>query len=283
MIKFFIFNLLIVSQLYALDVKITWTGVAGILIEDKETSIGIDLLFTRPSLKHWLFNAIFTSDESLVLEKIRSIPIKKINALFASHTHFDHAVDLPFLGYHFQATLYASTSLTNLTKSYNQLFQRNVQSIPFIAGVPITIGSFKITAFPRTHSAIIQSIQWHFLEGTIATTNGLKFYDYLAGETWNYLIEHPSGNIYFDQSGTPDQELLSKLPPIDTAVLGVANKKSIEDWIEGYGKTLKPKKIIPTHHDWFLLNFPKTPFTLWGSDIPALKQELQKLSISLVL
>ncbi len=276
MIKF-LFFFLVISKVFANTVQVTWTGVSGVLIEDAQTAIGIDLTFTKPAISHWLFNKSFTSDESLILEKIQTIPIRKLHGLFASHSHFDHAVDLPFLAHHFNAPVYASESLANLTKSYNQIKSKNAQIISLVEKTKITIGAFTVTAFSRIHAPILQSFQWHFLPGKITSLVNLNFYDYREGETWSYLIEHENGNLYFDQSGIPNKEILKTLPPIKTAIIGVANKKSVEDWIDGYGKTLKPQTIIPTHYDWFLLKFPEKPFTMWRSQLPELGLEVHNL------
>ena len=191
----------------------TWTGIAGLVIEDEDTSIGIDITFTKPQLTHWLLNKTFTSQEQLVIKKIQHFSLKNLKAIFNSHTHFDHVVDLPFLGHYFQATLYTSESFKILVESYNHLFNRKVKTKDLPSLTPIIIDNFKITAFPRRHPPILQRWNWHFLEGKILSKNSLQFYDYREGETWSYLIEHPKATIYFDQSGIPDRELLAQLPP----------------------------------------------------------------------
>lgn len=252
--------------------KITWTGVAGILIDDGEQVLAFDVTFTKPTLGHWLFNKPFISDEKLVLEKIKAFSINKIDALFASHTHFDHAVDIAFLASHFQSTVYAGASLQHLVKSYSIQFKKNITLQEIALDKPIQVGKFKITLFVRPHAPILKFLNWHFAQGEVPTNTRLNFYDYRVGETWCFLIEHPKGNLFIDQGGVPNFEIIKKIPPIDIAMLGVANKVSLANWSEGYIKLLKPKKIIPLHYDWFLLSFPEKPFIMWNSDLDKIKE-----------
>lgn len=274
--------LLFCHYLNAQELKIKWTGIAGVLIDDGKKVIAIDITFTKPTLQHWLFNLPFYPDEKLIQEKVATYSIQKIDALFVSHTHFDHAVDISYLSHYFKSILYGSQSLKNLSYNYAQILKKQIQFQDIEHQKDIHIGDFKITPYRRKHAAIVQSIDWHFLEGQIDKSTKLHFYDYLEGDSWNYLIKHPKGNIFFDQSGTPEIETLIKLPKIQTAIIGVANKISLENWVEGYVKVLKPQKILPIHHDWFLLNFPQKSFTMWRTDLPKIQQELHKHHVNLM-
>ncbi len=262
-------------------ITIKWTSIAGVLISDGKTDIGFDLTFTRPQLKHWLFNEQFLPNDELLEEKVKEFQIKKLDAQFISHTHFDHAVDVPWFSAKFHAPIYGTTSIQRLSKAYESITNRPVFLTDMVDHTPIILGEFKVTPFLRPHAAIIQWIDWHFAEGMVSENNQLNFYDYRVGDTWCYLIEHPSGNIYLDQGGQPIESIMNTLPKVDVAILGVANRKSTEDWINGYAKKMMPKMIMPLHYDWFLLSWPKIPFTMPGMQLDETEVELSKLGIKL--
>jgi len=265
---------------YAEDtITVKWTGIAGVLISDEATDIGIDITITRPELKHWLFNAPFLPNEIVLKKAIAKYQIKKIDALFISHTHCDHAVDIPWLSAEFSAPIYGSVSIHRLAKGYSNLTKKNVLLKNMVVNEPILIGKFKITPIHRVHGPILQALDWHFLIGDVPENTKLNFYDYYTGDTWSYLIEHPHGNIYLDQGARPNETILNSLPKIDVAILGTANKKSVEDWISGYGKKMHPKIVMPVHYDWFFLSWPDEPFVMPRMDLEELETELKKINI----
>ena len=263
----------------ASQLSVKWTGIAGVLISDGETDLGFDLTMTKPELKHWLFNSRFLPDEDLLKASVKKYDIKKLDALFISHTHCDHAVDIPWFSAEFSAPIYGTISIHRLAKAYSKLKDRKVFLQDMKPKQTIQVGEFKITPFTRIHAPILQMIDWHFLEGDVPENTSLNFYDYYTGDTWSYLVEHPLGNIYVEQGGQPVDAILNFLPKIDIAILGTANKKSVTHWIEGYGIKLKPKVVMPVHYDWFLHKWPNKPFVMPGMDLEKLESELKKLNI----
>ncbi len=69
-------------------VSLTWTGVAGFVLEAEGVRIAFDPFVTRPGLFATLFRRA-ASDRDLVA---RHLP--PLDAVFVGHTHFDHALDL---------------------------------------------------------------------------------------------------------------------------------------------------------------------------------------------
>jgi L-ascorbate metabolism protein UlaG (beta-lactamase superfamily) len=281
----FLFLILFISNLaFGLapnerTLSVKWTSVAGVLVSDGVTDLGFDLLFTKPNLKHWFFNAQFLPNVELLEKKVKEYEIKKLEGLFVSHTHCDHAIDLPWFSAQFSAPLYGSISMQRIANAYSKITNRAVIVKDMRAKEPIIIGDFKITAFPRTHAPILQSLGWHFLEGDVPENTNLNFYDYATGDTWSYLVEHPKGNIYIDQGGQPNDDILNALPKIDMAVLGTANKKSLEHWVNGYGKKMNPKIAMPVHYDWFFLSWPEDPFIMPRMELDEIAAEFKGLGI----
>lgn len=231
------------------SLKAQWLGVAGISISDGKTTVLLDPTFTKPSLKHWVFGSEFKSDRSRVQKNLDSAKLKKADAVFASHTHFDHAVDIATVSTLTGATVYGGESLERVVK-----FQNPAASFTKIKDrSQIKVGDFKITVFLRRHAPILQSIGWEFLPDAVPTDFSAKFYQYYAGETWATVIEHPLGNILFDQSPQFFEPIAPFIGKIKFHFVGVSNKKSLDDLVHQNISRVGAKKIIPLHFDFFFL------------------------------
>jgi L-ascorbate metabolism protein UlaG (beta-lactamase superfamily) len=253
---------------YALEAR--WLGVAGVALTDGQDSLIFDPVFTKPHLGHWLFNQRFKSDQDLVKEKLNFLKIVKAHGIFSSHTHFDHAIDVATVAQETKATVYGGDSLKKLIHFQNP----NVLFKPMNDGESFEIGRFKITPLRRKHAAIKSLNDYEFLPGLIDEFQG-NFYDYKEGEVWCFFIEHPEGNILIDQGGRPDEKLLPYQGKIQVQFLGVANKKSMDNFIHGIYK-MGAKKIIPLHFDFFLLQSSwLETWILPGSDLEEIQAILK--------
>ena len=77
------------------SVTARWLGVGGILIEDEKTKLLFDPAFTKPTILNLLALKKFKSDEKLVSSMMAKLSLNRIDAIFVTQTHFDHAVDAP--------------------------------------------------------------------------------------------------------------------------------------------------------------------------------------------
>lgn len=224
-----------------------WLGVAGVAITDGKDTLVFDAVPTKPTLSNWLFGTELKSDVVRVSEMLRHAQIEKVSCVFMSHTHFDHAVDGAQVALMMHAPIYGGVSVKRITEAYNPAPQYR----ELIPEKPIQIGKFKITPIRRDHAPIFSL--FHYLPGEIAPGFAFKFYQYREGETWNYFIEHPLGNILFDQGGRfhpPNKKFSGR---VGTYFAGIANRRSIEDWIDNSILAVTPKRVVPIHFDVFFL------------------------------
>lgn len=249
-------------------VSVRWFSVTSLVLEDEETKIMFDPMFTRAGIKHWLMLSELRSDETLVAEVIKENGLEKINALFASHSHFDHVIDAPTFSKLTGATFYVDESNERIAKAYKEpkIKTSRIENLK-----PIQVGKFTITPIKRTHSPIIRWMNFEFLPGPVPEDFNFSFYDYHMGETWFYYIEHPEGKILVDQGSEP---FLDNLKPftdkVDVVIQGIANRRNDDVILEGYVKVLNPKIFIPTHFDNFFFGFdPKAEISF----LPGIKFE----------
>lgn len=261
---FFIFLTLGIQTAFA-TVQVRWLTVTSVLIEDGKTRILFDPAWTRPSIKHWLNLSEFKSDEKLVSDILRKNYLDRVDAVFASHSHFDHVMDAPMVSKLAGAVFYTDKSSERIAKAYNEPRIRTIEIIP---NLEIRVGNFVITPIPRVHSQILHL--FYFLPGEVPKDTKLSFWDYHVGDTWFFLIKHPDGTILVDQGSEPHLNALKKhATEVDVLIQGVANRKDDNVILNGYVKALKPKFFMPLHFDNFFADFNDGA----ESDLPGVKLE----------
>ncbi len=238
--------LLNLKAAYALEAK--WLGVAGVMLKDDQTTLLIDPVFTKPTISHWLFNAQFQANPEKAKAALLKNEISKVDGIFISHCHFDHASDVAFLSSHLKAPVYGGESLRKIVHHFDAKSPFNLMGDKS----EVQIGQFKIKMFHRPHPAIIRSIDWHFLGGKISEFKG-NFYDYREGEVWMFIIEHPEGITIFDQSSVFFEESRKYAGKVDNLFLGVANAENKQTHMENNIQILEPKRVISIHHEFFFL------------------------------
>jgi L-ascorbate metabolism protein UlaG (beta-lactamase superfamily) len=260
------FKTLILSSFFFLSlsqaqarVDMRWFTVAAVVIEDEKTQIMFDPMFTRANLWHWLNFSKLKSDQALVSSVLKEHELNKLNAIFVSHSHFDHSIDAPMVAQLTGATFYVDPSTKIIAEAYKNpgIKTQEVENLK-----SIQVGNFKITVMKRTH-AHIRTLGINFLKGPVSKDFDFDFYDYQMGDTWFYLIEHPEGKILLDQGSEPFSTTVQNFTEkVDVVIQGVANRPSDEATSEGYVKQFSPKIFIPTHFDNFIFSFdPKGSFS----------------------
>ncbi len=224
-----------------------WIGVGGVLLSDGETTILIDPVVTKPTLKHWLFNAVLEIDKAKVKSVIDGWNIPAVAAVFSTHQHFDHVSDIGEFALQTKATVYGGESLQRVVK-----FQ--APSVPFQIvknRETVQIGKFRVVIFNRKHAPLIPAIDYHFLPGKVPENFKGNFYDYHEGEVTSFAFEHPEGNILVDSGSQFYEPLTVYSGKVLAYFMGVSNKKSIDDIVSKHFTIIKPKYAIPIHFDFF--------------------------------
>ena len=234
----------------ASPLTLRWLGVAGVSITDGKTTLLFDPVFTKPSLFHWIFGSEFRSDPKRVSAGLKMAEINKADAVFSSHEHFDHSVDVAQVSAQTGASIYGGVSLRRLTQADPSL-KTHFESIT--SETPIQIGDFKVIPYQRAHAPILHGIEWKFLPGEVSESFHFEFYGYREGETWGYRIEHPEGKILLDQGSHSFPPNLRYAGKTDVYLVGVANKKSFDDLVENNIRAVGARLVIPLHFDVFFL------------------------------
>lgn len=265
MFKTLFFILLTISTTKG-AVTARWMTVASVVIDDGKTKLLFDPAWTRPGIGQWLNFKKLTSDQELVSDILKKNNLQKIDAVFASHSHFDHVMDAPMVSKLAGAVFYVDQSSERLAEAYND---KQIRTIRIRPDNPIRVGDFLITPILREHPKILHL--FHFLPGEVPADTDLSFWDYHTGDTWFYLIEHPEGKIVLDQGCESHLDVVKrKFDKVDALIQGVANRKDDDMILNGYVKAFKPKVYIPLHFDNFFADFNDGV----TSDLPGVKLEV---------
>jgi len=234
----------------AIALEARWLGVAGIVLSDGTSTLIFDPVFTKPTLLNWIFNSKMRSNETRVQTGLIRAKIKTAQAVFSSHGHFDHAIDLALVSFKTGATIFGGESLKTITTADPHL---PVRFSEIKDQQPIEVGLFKVTPIRRTHAPILQNLDWRFLPGPVPKNFQYDFYDYREGEVWAYWVEHPNGNILIDQGSHFFKNHTKYAGKADAYFVGVANKSSLDDIVENNIKIIRAPLVIPIHFDVFFL------------------------------
>ncbi len=243
---FTFFNLNAHSQANSLE--ITWFGTTSFYISDGTDAIYFDPFITRPSLwKIITFQAI-QSDPEIVKKWISQEKRKKIRAIFISHSHYDHILDIGELQKLTRAKVYASETAKNIAHGSGV----ELSNISFIQEyLTINVGNFEITVLPGEHPAHLWGMT--FASGTIK--NPIQYptsvMGYEMGKVYTYLVKHKNGSIFFSASGVPSIDHKKLNTKVDIVIQGIAKSTGYKNLIEKQVLPFEPKIIIPAHHDSF--------------------------------
>ena len=93
--------------------RVTFFGTTTLLIDDGKTQLMTDGFMTRPSLWKVVTSKIST-DQKLLDSLISRFDIHRLKAIFAAHSHYDHASDIAYVAKKTGAHVYGSSSTLNI-------------------------------------------------------------------------------------------------------------------------------------------------------------------------
>jgi len=220
-------------------VKVQWLGAAGFRISVDGKTLLIDPFLSRKD------------KAGQVLQPLQSIDFKGIQGIFLTHGHFDHSMDIPYILGKSHALLYCSKTMQNYFIKGGVPFKRIVA---VKGGTRCLFEGLSVEAFQSRHIRFdLRLMIGTFLRIRTGIFKLLPLLSYPCGEVLSYrftcdsLIFH-----HFGSAGSTNQELdnLSR-HHLDVLLLPIQGHTKILDLAFRYVERLKPRFIIPHHHDDF--------------------------------
>ena len=232
-------------------------GTTTILFSDGQDAILIDGFFTRQGLtSHWRHG--MTSNRSLINKAIDNIEVEKVDSVFVSHSHFDHAMDSGIVADQLRATLYGSEKTLSFTPNY-------VNKAVITPGKRLKINEkFFVTAFETPHAEKCEALA--NIEAFITRKlGGEQYLD--ADKVYSFYVELDNMRILVIPSSGLGRDDLPKGLKADVVFLGIGllsrqmpkpssdSAEISESYIENYWKhavtATEASLVIPIHFDNF--------------------------------
>ena len=167
--------------------KVTYFGTTTLLFDDGKDQILFDAHVTRPSLIKYAGGAKERTNTALCDKLIRLHKIRRLRAVFISHTHHDHVMDAPYIAARCGAKIYGSESARNVALGGGLPEDRIVV---FGHGSCYTIGEYKISILASLHSkpTILNNDLGEPIPEPLEQPAGLR--EYKEGGSYDFFIEH---------------------------------------------------------------------------------------------
>ncbi len=230
-------------------VKVTFLGTTTLLFDDGEDQILFDCHVTRPSIPRFLFGKIRT-DRATADRVIRQFRITRLRAVFVSHSHYDHVLDVPYTVRVCGGEIYGSKSTLNAARG---------EGIPeeklhlFDAGERYSVGKYRITVLKSLHSkpGFFNNDLGQTIDAPLSQPAKAK--QYKEGGSYDFLVEHGEKKYLIRPSYNfiPGQLDGIRADVLFLAIAGLskddeAHKRQF--WIETVDK-VRPSLVIPLHWD----------------------------------
>jgi L-ascorbate metabolism protein UlaG (beta-lactamase superfamily) len=239
----------------ALGVTATWTGVAGLVLERAGTRIAFDPLATRPGLWATLFRRP-RSDADLVRRTFGAL-----DAVFVGHAHYDHALDVPALARASPAArLVGGGVALDLARRLGVAPERLAEARD---GARFVVGPFTVEAVASEHGAVplLRHVDRLRLPPTGVPATPFR---YPRGEVFAWRVEAGGGAIHVHGSAGIDDHALARQGPADVLVACLAARGGTPRYFERLGERLRPRVLVPCHHDDFFRPLAEPPRPLRG-------------------
>ncbi|MCB9556473.1 MAG: MBL fold metallo-hydrolase [Deltaproteobacteria bacterium] len=224
--------------------SITWLGTAGFLLQYQGASIVIDPYLSRAPIGKVATRRPLLPDPQLV---DRLLP--RVDAVLVGHTHFDHAVDVPYIAQRDRAIVYGSSSSLQLLALHGA---EDLAAVPEFYRV-YAIGPFEVSFVPSVHSKLVLGLKVPY-EGELTCDHaeGLTSAAYRCGQVYGIHIS-VAGISFYHQGSCNLIDDAVRHRDIDFFLAGIAGRGFTERYWQRILSRLEPRVIVPHHHDNFFL------------------------------
>ena len=237
--------------------RVVFLGVSTLLLHDGETAILTDGFFTRPGKFRMLVGKI-GPDRELIARSLERAGIRRLAAVIAVHSHYDHAMDSPEVAQRTGALLIGSASTANVARGWGMTEDR-LRIVH--GGEAFSFGRFQVTILPSRH------FPHPVAQGDI--TEPLRppayFTAYREGGSYSVLIEHEGKSLLIHASaGFIEGGLRGRKAEVvflGLAGMGTADPAYRQAYWREVVVAVGARRVIPVHWDDFTLPLdqPLTP------------------------
>jgi L-ascorbate metabolism protein UlaG (beta-lactamase superfamily) len=258
--------------------RVTFLGVATLLVDDGSSAVLTDGFFSRPPLPRVVLGRI-APDEARIEACLRRARIERLDAVLPVHSHFDHVLDSAVVAHLTGAVLMGGRSTLNVGRGYG-LPGSHLDLVG--SSDQRTYGAWEVTAIASEHCPPDR------YPGTIDAplTPPARGSAYRCGEAWSFVLRHlPTDRTLLVQgsAGYVPGALVGQAAEV--AYLGVGQlgvqpeDYLVEYWTETV-RTVGARRVVLIHWDDFFspLDRPLRALPYAGDDLDVTMQVLSRLA-----
>jgi L-ascorbate metabolism protein UlaG (beta-lactamase superfamily) len=210
------------------------------LLEARDATLLVDPYFSRMSPLRVAFNLRAAAELKVIA---RHLGNRRIDAILATHGHFDHLLDVPEIMNRSSAKLIASRMSVRLVEASGVAPAR---CKPVTGGSVVRLRGARVRVFPAQHDRIFGRVPF---DGPPRKLPPRRAGDWVCGEPLAFLIEMGGRRIYIESGGRPGATPAIH-EPVDLAILGVALPDARARFPQLLA-ALRPRYVLPSHQDNF--------------------------------
>jgi len=246
------------------------------------TRIAIDPFVSRPSLRH-VVGARLEPDARELDARFGT----RLDAIACGHSHYDHLMDAPRLARATGAKLVGSRSTCAFGRAAG-LPEDQLVEIPAHGG-EARIGDLAIRFVPSRHGKI--ALGRVPFPGEVVAVDRLpaRVHEYKMGGAFGLHVRQIGAgegaasddgpSVYHNGSADlVDAEIASLRA--DVILVGLAGRRATPDYVARLVSVLRPRVIVPTHHDAFFAPLDRGVHLLPGVDLDGFVGEARRLAPS---
>lgn len=229
------------SEAESSALSVQWLGTAGFRIVCGGHHIWLDPHLSRHT--PWqLLSGRITPDAERIHQDV-----DVCHAIAVGHSHFDHAVDTPYIAKHHGARVYGSESTLNLCRGHDV---REDHLIRFTPGEAYDEGPFTLRGIPSQHSKF--AVGRVPLPGRILTPlrQPARMQAYRVGDVYGLHLDCAHGSIYHIGSADLVEAELTGVQA-DVVLCCTVGRQATENFTHRVLDALRPKVVIPCHWEQF--------------------------------
>lgn len=216
---------------------LTYLGVAGWSLQSGAHTMLFDPYVTRTAVDKELDTVVVP--DGLAIE--RYIPARA-DVIVVSHSHFDHALDVPEIALRTGAVVFGTRSTAELARASHVPEQ---QIVAAIGGEELVFGAFRVRAIKALHSLIDMP--------NLAIAPGpqlpMRARDYHEGGTLQYFVRFGEHTLFFLGTANFIEDQLTGAKA-DIAIVATGRREQVPDYTCRLLRALGlPKLVLANHFD----------------------------------
>jgi L-ascorbate metabolism protein UlaG (beta-lactamase superfamily) len=233
-----------------IGVRLTWTGVAGLVLETEGTRVAFDPFVSRPGVFATVFRRPVV-DRSAVARTFSGL-----DAVFVGHAHHDHAMDVAEVAaVSPRARVHAGPTAIELFARQGVARERLVVAEDRASA---QAGAFRVEAIRSRHGVVPFLSR---IDRARAPRRGMPRtpFRWPRGEVLAWRVEVRGRAIHVQGSAGIDDAALARCARADVLVACLAARAGTPRYLERLGERLAPRVLVPIHHDDFFVPLEEPP------------------------